>query len=58
VWIQSIHGRRFAASHGPVAPRISIGMRSHQALKIAIVPCIRPTFECSTTPIMRPEARA
>ena len=32
VWIQSIQGRRLAASTGPVAPMISIGTRSHQAL--------------------------
>jgi hypothetical protein len=32
VWIQSIQGRRRAASTGPVAPMISIGTRSHQAL--------------------------
>ena len=37
MWIQSIHGRRLTASTGPVAPRITIGMRSHQALKIAMV---------------------
>src|SRR2546422_11002796 len=35
VWIQSIHGRRFAASHGPVAPRLSIATRSHHALTTA-----------------------
>ena len=38
---------------GPVAPRISIGTRSHQALKIAMVACMRPTFECTTTAIGR-----
>ncbi len=32
VWIQSIHGRRLAASTGPVAPMISIGTRSQYAL--------------------------
>ena len=32
VWIQSIQGRRRAASTGPVAPTISMGTRSHQAL--------------------------
>jgi len=32
VWIQSIQGRRLAASTGPVAPITSIGTRSHQAL--------------------------
>jgi hypothetical protein len=37
---------------------MSIGTRSHHALKIAIEPCIRPTFECSTAPIMRLEALA
>jgi hypothetical protein len=30
------------------------GMRSHQALKIAIVPCISPTLECSAAAIARP----
>ncbi len=30
---QSIQGRRLAASTGPVAPRISIGTRSHQAFE-------------------------
>ena len=34
---------------GPVAPRIIIGRRSHQALKIAIEPFINPTFECRMT---------
>ena len=28
VWIQSIQGRRWAASTGPVAPMMSIGTRS------------------------------
>jgi hypothetical protein len=37
VWIQSIQGRRFVASTGPVAPITIIGIRSHQALKIAMV---------------------
>ena len=32
--------------------------RSHQALKIAMVACIRPALECSATPIMRPDALA
>ena len=54
VWIQSIHGLRRAASIGPVAPSSSIGTRSHHALKIAIEPCISPTFECSTAPIGLP----
>ena len=51
VWIQSIQGRRFGASTGPVAPSISTGMRSHQALKIAIVACISPTLECTAAAI-------
>src|SRR5262249_5150214 len=58
VWIQSIHGRRRAASHGPVAPRISMGTRSHHALKIAMLACRRPTFEWRMAPIMRPLALA
>jgi len=51
VWIQSIHGRRLYASIGPVAPKMIIGVRSHQALKIVMVACIRPTLECSATAI-------
>ena len=54
VWIQSIHGRRLAASTGPVAPSSSTGMRSHQALNTAMVACISPTFECSAAAIARP----
>ena len=52
VWIQSIHGRRFVASHGPVAPMMSIGARSHHALKIAIGACMSPTFACSAAAII------
>src|SRR3546814_5269769 len=33
-WIHSIHGRRLLASSGPVAPRMTIGVRSHQASKM------------------------
>ena len=54
MWIQSIHGRRFAASTGPVAPSTNTGTRSHQALKIAIVACISPTLLCTIAPIGRP----
>jgi hypothetical protein len=54
VWIQSIHGRRFAASTGPVAPSTKTGTRSHHALKIAIVACISPTLLCTIAPIGRP----
>jgi hypothetical protein len=36
VWIQSTHGRRYLR-RSPDAPSISIGIRSHHALKIAIV---------------------
>ncbi len=54
VWIQSIQGRRFMASTGPVAPRIRIGMRSHQALKIAMVAWNRPTLECTAAAIALP----
>ena len=54
VWIQSIHGRRFIASTGPVAPRMRIGMRSHQALKIAMVAWNRPTLECTAAAIALP----
>ena len=45
---------RLTASTGPVAPRITIGMRSHQALKIAMVACISPTFECTAAAIALP----
>src|SRR6266550_730209 len=48
VWIQSIQGRRFSAATGPVAPSTIIGTRSHQALNRPIMPCRRPTLECST----------
>ena len=44
VCIQSIQGRRLAASTGPVAPRTITGTRSTQALKIAMDACIRPTL--------------
>ena len=54
VWIQSIHGRRLAASTGPVAPSTITGMRSHQALKIAMVACISPTLECTAVTIALP----
>jgi hypothetical protein len=54
VWIQSIHGRRLVASTGPVAPSTTIGMRSHQALKNAMVACIRPTLECTAAAIALP----
>ncbi len=47
VWIQSIHGRRFAASTGPVAPSTMIGTRSHHALNIAMLACISPTLACT-----------
>ena len=42
---------------GPVAPRTSIGTRSHQ-VKIAIVPCIRPTFEAAPRSSSAPSARS
>src|SRR3979490_2338190 len=58
VWIQSIQGRRFAASQGPVAPRTSIGTRSHQALEIATLACMSPTLEWTTAPIIRSETLA
>jgi hypothetical protein len=54
VWIQSIHGRRLAASTGPVAPITITGMRSHQALKIAIVAWNSPTLEWTAAAIARP----
>ncbi len=47
VWIQSIQGRRFGASTGPVAPSTITGMRSHQALNIAMLACISPTLACT-----------
>src|SRR5215813_9130758 len=57
VWIQSIHGRRLWASTGPVAPRITTGMRSHQALKIAMVAWKSPTLECTAAAIALPVDR-
>ena len=51
VWIQSIQGRRLAASTGPVAPRITTGVRSHQALKIAMVAWNSPTLEWTAAAI-------
>jgi hypothetical protein len=51
VWIHSIHGRRFAASTGPVAPSTITGMRSHQALKIAMVAWNSPTLLCTAASI-------
>ena len=54
VWIQSIQGRRLAASTGPVAPRMMMGMRSHQALKIAMVAWNNPTLECTAAAIALP----
>src|SRR6516162_3859719 len=52
VWIQSIQGRRLTASTGPVAPSTTMGMRSHQALKIAMAACRSPTLECSASAMM------
>ena len=49
VWIQSIQGRRSLASTGPVAPKMIMGLRSHQPLKIAITACISPTLLWSAT---------
>jgi hypothetical protein len=49
--------RRFIASSGPTHPRSSIGIRSHHALKIAIVACMSPTFACSATASGRPVTR-
>ncbi len=57
-WIQSTHGRRFMASTGPTPPSSSIGIRSHQALKIAIVACISPTLACNPTAMGLPVTRA
>ena len=37
-----------------VAPRITTGMRSHQALKIAIVAWNSPTLECTAAAIALP----
>ena len=39
---------------GPVAPMITIGMRSHHALKMAMVACISPTLECTAAAIALP----
>ena len=54
VWIQSIHGRRCAASTGPVAPITTMGTRSHHALKMPIDACINPTLLWTTTPMGLP----
>jgi len=43
VWIQSIQGRRFVVSMGPVPPSTRIGTRSQKALKMAMLACWRPT---------------
>ena len=43
---------------GPVAPRTNSGARSHQALNRLIMPCSRPTLECSTQAIGSPVALA
>ena len=37
-----------------VAPRMTIGVRSHQALKIAMVAWNRPTLECTAAAIALP----
>ena len=58
VWIQSIQGRRFSESSGPVAPSTSMGARSHQALNRPIMPCSSPTLACSTQAIGSPVTRA
>ena len=49
MWIQSTHGRRFIASTGPTPPSMTMGTRSHQALKMAMVACMSPTFACKAT---------
>ena len=54
VWIQSIQGRRLCASTGPVAPTMTTGMRSHQALNTAMVAWNRPTLECTAAAIALP----
>jgi hypothetical protein len=51
---QSIHGRRSAASTGPFEPSTTTGTRSQNALKIAMLACMRPTLVCSATSIGRP----
>ena len=52
------HGLRFAASQGPVAPRTSTGVRSHQASKIGMQACMSPTLACRAAAIIRSEALA
>ena len=42
---------------GPTPPSRSMGMRSHHALKMAIVACMRPTLACSATASGRPVTR-
>jgi len=49
-----VNSGSFTASTGPVAPSTSMGMRSHQALNIAIAACIRPTLECTAAAIALP----
>jgi hypothetical protein len=58
VWIQSIQGRRFVVSMGPVPPRTSIGTRSQKALKMAMLACWSPTTLWVTAAIARPRALA
>jgi len=58
VWIQSIQGRRRVESIGPVPPKISTGWRSTKALKMPMLPCIRPTLLCRLAAIPRPATLA
>jgi hypothetical protein len=43
-----------AASTGPVAPITITGMRSHQALNIAMLAWNSPTLECTAAAIALP----
>ena len=43
---------------GPVAPKTTIGTRSHQALNRPIIPCRSPTLLCSTQAMGSPVALA
>src|ERR1051326_1474930 len=43
-WVRAMGGRPRVVSTGPVPPKTITGTRSHQALKIAMLACWRPTM--------------
>ena len=57
VCIQSIHGRRWLASSGPVAPSTSTPERPIHALNIAMDACSSPTMSCTKAAMGLPAAR-